>query len=121
MLAAYPAVQPRGLPRQDRGPSDVVLFQLRIDVDALLLAGKIAEAEALMEQRRVELVGLDRSFRRINQAFFASNGVYADTPASSSPIGPLLRRLRDESGSLGAFVARVREFDSLADLEAAGE
>ena len=121
VLAAYPAVQPRGLPRQDRGPSDVVLFQLRIDVDALLLAGKIAEAEALMEQRRVELVGLDRSFRRINQAFFASNGVYADTPASSSPIGPLLRRLRDESGSLGAFVARVREFDSLADLEAAGE
>ena len=119
LLAAHPDVQPRGLPALDRSRSDAVLFQLRRDVDALLAEGRVEEAEALMEATRVQLAGLGREFRRINQAFFAANGVYGDTPASSSPIGPLLRALRDEAGSLAAFVAIVREFDSLRDLEAA--
>ena len=96
-----------------------MLFELRRDVDALLADGRVADAEALMEATRVRLAGLGRDFRRINQAFFAANGVYGDTPASSSPIGPQLRALRGEADSLAAFVAIVREFESLRDLEAA--
>lgn len=119
VLAAYPAVQPRGLPAIDREASDALLFQLRVDVDGLLAEGRIVEAEALMEAQRLEIVALGRDFRRINQAFFAANGVYADTPASSSPIGPLLRDLRAAAGSLEAFVGIVREVESLGDLEAA--
>ena len=119
VLRAYPAVQPRVLSRQDRTESDAILFQLRRDVDDLLTDGRVVEAEALMESTRLQLAAIGRDFRRINQAFFAANGVYADTAASSSPIGPLLRRLRDDAGSLQAFIAVVRELKSLSDLEAA--
>ena len=119
VLIASPAVQPRSLPALDRTESDAILFQLRRDVDDLIADGRIEQAEALMESTRRELVAIGRNFRRINQAFFAANGVYADTPASSSPIGPLLRALRDDAGSLTAFIAVVREVDSLADLESA--
>ncbi len=119
LLAAHPDVQPRALPATDRSRSDAVLSELRRDVDALLADGRVEDAEALMEATRVRLAGLGRDFRRINQAFFAANGVYGDTPASSSPIGPLLHALRGEADSLAAFVAMVREFESLRDLEAA--
>ena len=54
--------------------------------------------------------------RKINQAFFAFNGNYADTPASSDPIGPKLSDLRDREPSLAAFVETVREFTSQSDL-----
>lgn len=116
---AHPAVRPRELPTADRTASDAVLSQLRRDVDALLAAGRIEDAEALMEATRLQLAELGRSFRRINQAFFAARGVYADTAASSSPIGALLLALRGEADSLAAFIAIVREFDSPAELEAA--
>jgi hypothetical protein len=115
----HPTVEPREALAVDRAESDSVLSQLRRDVDALLAAGRVDDAEALMEATRLELADLGRNFRRVNQAFFAARGVYADTAASSSPIGPLLLALRDEAGSLAAFIAVVREFDSLRDLEAA--
>ena len=116
---AHPAVQPRGSPAADRTESDAALAQLRLDVDTLLAAGRIEDAEALMEAARLQLAEMGRNFRRINQAFFAARGVYADTAASSSPIGALLLALRGEADSLAAFIAIVREFDSLAELEAA--
>ena len=119
LLRAHPAVQPRESPAADRTESDAVLSQLRRDVDALLAVGRIEDAEALMEATRMEIAELGRNFRRINQAFFAARGVYADTAASSSPIGSLLLALRGEADSLAAFIAIVREFDSLAELEAA--
>ena len=118
VLARFPALRPSGLPALDRTESDALLHQLRRDVDALLAQGRIDDAEALMEEVRLQLVALGRNFRRINQAFFAANGVYADSPASSSPIGPLLRQLRDGFPTLLDFVAAVRQVDSLAELEA---
>ncbi len=118
---AHPAVRPQESPAADRSESDAVLAQLRRDVDALLAAGRVEDAEALMEATRLELAELGRDFRRINQAFFAARGVYADSPASSSPIGALLQALRGEADSLAAFIAIVREFDSPAELEAAVE
>ena len=105
--------------RPDRSESDAVLSQLRRDVDAFLADGRVVDAEALMEEGRLELAARHgRLFRRINQAFFAFKGVYGDRPESSSPIGPLLRELRARSDSLGDFVARVREVESVAELQA---
>lgn len=105
--------------RPDRSESDAVLNQLRRDVDGLLADGRIAEAEALMEEVRRELAARHgRFFRRLNQAFFAFKGIYGDRPESSSPIGPLLRELRARSDSLGDFVASVREVESVAELQA---
>jgi hypothetical protein len=117
VLAAAPGVQPRAAPPGDLTESDAILFQLRRDVDDLLAGGRVVEAEILMEATRLELAEIGRDFRRINQAFFASNGVYADTPMSSSQIGPLLRDLRARAGSLGTFVEIVREVESASELE----
>jgi len=121
VFAAWPEVQPQEPAPPERLESDGLLFQLRLDVDALLVAGRVDESERLMEEVRLELNRLGRGFRRINQAFFAFNGVYATSAASSSPIGPLLQALRAESSSLVHFLNEVREVTSLAQLEALAE
>ncbi len=56
------------------------------------------------------------SLRRLNQAYFAFHGSYATSPASVDPIGPWLHQLRDQSGSLKAFVDRASQISSLDDL-----
>ncbi|MCK9518809.1 MAG: hypothetical protein M0R74_07285, partial [Dehalococcoidia bacterium] len=52
---------------------------LRLQVDDLLAAGKIDEAERLMEERRQFLAEHGITIRKINQAYFAFYGTYADT------------------------------------------
>ncbi|HZW04499.1 MAG TPA: hypothetical protein VFF68_11270, partial [Anaerolineaceae bacterium] len=59
--------------------------------------------------------------RRLNQAYFAFYGAYADAPrgaAGRDPIGPLVRALRARSGSLKQFVdsiAWITSVDQLAE------
>ncbi len=88
------------------------LRDLRLEVDALLADGRVAEAEARMAAARSELAALGAAYRRINQAFFAFRGGYADQPGATSPYGPLLQRLRAHSTSLAEFVATVRSINS---------
>jgi hypothetical protein len=97
----------------------VEMRTLRRDVDALLAAGNVDAAERLMEETRRFLADNGYYIRRINQAYFAFHGSYGDTPASSDPIGPALQALRDELGSLEAFVETARELTSRAELDAA--
>ena len=118
VLSASPQLQPAAPPPTDRSASDAILRRLRIDVDDLIADGQIEQAERLMETVRLELAELGRDFRRINQAFFAFNGVYGNTPASTSPIGPLLATLRAGSLDLIDFVTAVREIDTLPELQA---
>ena len=127
VLAAYPQVNarpPSSLPSpatpatSTRAQTDALLFDLRREVDALLARGDIDTAERRMEEVRLQLQDLGRNIRRINQAFFAFNGVYADRPESSSPIGPILRDLRAQSPSLIAFMQAVRGVTTPAGLEA---
>jgi hypothetical protein len=92
---------------------------LRRQVEALLAAGRIEEAERLMEEKRQEFVDNGYYIRRINQAYFAFHGSYADSPASIDPIGPKLDELRKRSATLQEFIETVREFGSQADLDAA--
>ncbi len=92
---------------------------LRLEVDALLAGGQVEEAERLMEERRLVFVEHGYYIRRINQAYFAFHGSYADTPASSDPIGPKMVDLRDQSLSLKRFLEVAREFVSVEDLDAA--
>lgn len=91
--------------------------ETRLHVDRLLEAGLVETAETYMEGRRRYFVGQGYSLRVLNQAYFAFNGNYGMSAASSNPIGPLLRQLRDESDSLAHFFGEVRWFTSLADLE----
>ena len=91
--------------------------ETRLHVDALLEAGLVETAEAYMEARRRYFVAQGHPLRVLNQAYFAFNGNYATGAASSSPIGPQLQRLRAESDDLAHFLATVRWFTGVGDLE----
>jgi len=92
---------------------------LRVEVERLLAQGMIDDAEVLMEERRRAFVEHGYYIRRINQAYFAFHGSYADGPGSVDPIGPKLQSLRERSGSLEAFIETARELTSEAALDAA--
>jgi len=92
---------------------------LRLRVDALLAQGKVDEAERDMEQTREFLADHGYYLRVINQAFFAFQGSYADTPASSNPIGPKLAELRQDNPTLAAFVHVAQDITSVAGLDRA--
>ncbi len=92
---------------------------LRHDVESLLAAGRIEDAERLMDEKRRFLAGHGYYIRRLNQAYFAFHGSYADTPGSIDPIGPKLQSLRERSASVSAFVETARGLTSERDLDAA--
>lgn len=95
----------------------------RVRVDELLAAGEIDEAERYMEERRVFFVENGYRMRKLNQAYFAFHGSYADEPGAtgSDPVGPALRELRYHSPSLLDFVLQVRGMTSFDQLQAALE
>lgn len=99
-------------------PAAATLRELRLEVDALLAEGQVEEAEARMEAVRRQLAAEGINYRRINQAFFAFRGGYADRPEAVSPYGPLLQALRGRSVSLAAFVHAVRGVDSVVAADA---
>ena len=68
--------------------------ETRLRVDELLANGKVGEAEAYMEERRLFFVENGYPIRRLNQAYFAFQGTYAENAASSSPIAGQLNRFR---------------------------
>ncbi len=90
--------------------------RIRLHVDELLAQGRVVEAEDYMEQERQKLVAAGHRLRRLNQAYFAFHGSYATSPASVDPIGPWLRQLRAQSGSLKDFLDQVSQMRSLEDL-----
>jgi hypothetical protein len=92
---------------------------IRAHVDTLLAAGRVAEAERYMETERQALVAEGFSLRRLNQAYFAFHGSYADGPAGRlDPVVSDVRRLREQSPSLRAFAEAVSGVASAAELRA---
>ena len=98
--------------------------ETRLRVDELLEDGKVDEAEAYMEERRLFFVQNGYPIRRLNQAYFAFHGTYAESAASSSPIAGQLHRFRELSPDLQTFVLRMADISSypqflerLEDLE----
>ncbi len=90
---------------------------LRLRVEDLLAQGQVERAERLMGEKRDDFEEQGIYIRRINQAYFAFFGSYADTPSSIDPIGPKLQRLRDGAASVTDFVRLVRGLTSQADLD----
>jgi hypothetical protein len=81
------------------------------------LAGEETEkAERYMEERRQFLADNGYYIRKLNQAYFAFHGTYADTPTSVSPIGGQLEELRERSPSLGDFVTTASGISSYEEL-----
>jgi len=98
----------------------VEMRETRIRVDELLAQEKIEEAEAYMEERRQEFVAEGYYIRKLNQAYFAFHGAYADEPgaAGEDPVGPAVQALRARSSDLRTFVAQVARVTTLAELQA---
>jgi hypothetical protein len=91
----------------------------RVTVDELLAAGKIKEAEDYMEQRRLVFWQNGFPIRRINQAYFAFYGAYADVPggaAGKDPVGPTVRAFRAQSGNLSDFLEKISWVTSYSQL-----
>lgn len=93
--------------------------QTRVHVDDLLAEGKVEEAEAYMEQRRKVFVEHGYAIRKLNQAYFAFHGAYADQPgaAGEDPIGPAVREVFTRSPDLRTFVNSLAGVTTLEDLE----
>lgn len=94
----------------------------RVKADELLAQGKIAEAETYMEQRRLLFWENGYLIRKLNQAFFAFHGAYADVPggaAGEDPVGPAVRALREQSASLADFINTIGWMTSFDQLQKA--
>jgi predicted nucleic acid-binding Zn-ribbon protein len=91
--------------------------EIRLAVDDYLAQGQIEQAEEYMEQKRQYLAENGYHIRKLNQAYFAFYGTYADSPTSISPIGAELRKLREQSDSLKEFLDSVVGMTSRQDLD----
>ncbi len=88
---------------------ELFIRNLRLDVDELLELGKINQAEELMESSRFELEKRGYYIRKINQAWFAFNGTYADSPASSSNVDQEIESFIDSQESFGIAIRKLRK------------
>jgi len=122
-LVMPPAAATTEQPLADAPPAfdyRAVMAEPRRPVGAPLAAGRVEEAEAYMEARRVFFVENGYQIRKLNQAYFAFYGAYADTPgaAGEDPVGPAVVALREQSASLHEFMRRIAPITSFAELQA---
>lgn len=90
--------------------------EIRRAVDEYLAQGEIEPAEEFMEEKRQYLASEGYHIRKLNQAYFAFHGTYADKPTSISPIGVEMRELRSQSASLKEFLDAAAAMTSRQDL-----
>jgi len=131
----YPEFVPpvESSPEQDNvtDPVEPPAFDFRTEmaitrrvVDTMLADGNLDGAEAYMEERRRIFVENGYNLRKLNQAYFAFYGAYADEPGATGddPIGPTLLAMREASPSLKEFMRAVSFIGSFEDFEqVAGE
>jgi hypothetical protein len=76
-----------------------------------------------MESRRQVFWENGYRIRKLNQAYFAFHGAYADTPGGAAgaedPVGPAVRKLRAQSDSLSEFINRISWMWTFEQLQAA--
>ena len=88
---------------------------LRLDVDNLLLERKILEAEKLMEDSALILNNNGFKIRKINQAWFAFNGTYGDSPSSVSNIDDELLKFIDNQTTIKIAIDELKNINSVND------
>ena len=97
------------------------LRETRERAGELLDEGKVEEAEEYMKQQWWKLRLHGFGIRKLNQAFFAFRGRYAEGPASISPIGEQVRQARAKYTDVVSFldavsgVSRYSEFLELLE------
>jgi hypothetical protein len=141
--------QPLVIPTPDGSPApnrssdpnqfnfSATMHATRIHVDALLADArsleaqnqldqantKISKAEQYMEQQRQLINSHGYRIRKINQAYFAFYGAYADQPGASGSdtVGPNVIAMRVYSPNLRAFLDRMSTILTLDQLKQAVE
>ena len=102
------------------------MYETRLNVETMLAEGKIEEAEAYMEERRLYMWENGYQIRKLNQAYFAFHGAYADQPggaAGEDPVSAAVRALRAQSPTLASFIDRLAwmwSYDQLKDVVTGG-
>ncbi len=94
----------------------------RVNADRLLADGEIEQAELYMELRRRFFWDNGYHIRKLNQAYFAFHGAYADQPggaAGEDPVGSAVRALRAKTPSLADFLDRISWMWSFEQLQRA--
>ncbi|MBI1885846.1 MAG: hypothetical protein HYS09_05995 [Chloroflexi bacterium] len=120
LFERYPSPEPaQAPPAASRFDFVSAMRALRRHVEELLADGRVVRAERLMEAKRRLFVSKGVYIRKINQAYFAFSGSYADSPASIDPIGPKLQALREKTGSVGEFVRVAARITSVEELDQA--
>jgi hypothetical protein len=97
-------------------PFVVAMRSIRQEVDRLLGLEEIESAEQFMRESRDQLEAKGYYIRKLNQAYFAFYGSYADSPAFPSPIYEELLVLRSESEELSDFLQTASAFTSREEL-----
>ncbi len=118
LLMAEPSQSGAGPNGAEPPPFDFAteMRETRMKVDEMLAAGQIEEAEAYMEERRKLFVENGYPIRKLNQAYFAFYGTYADLPAAVSPIGDQVKRFRELVPDLGEFITTVSDISSYEEF-----
>jgi hypothetical protein len=92
---------------------------IREQVDKYLAAGEIDTAEQFMLQKQAYLAANGYYIRKLNQAYFAFYGTYADSPTYENPIGTTINQLRAQSASLKDFLKTVSMVTGVKNLDSA--
>ncbi len=100
---------------------DQEMRDIRKSIDQYLERGEIDTAEKFMREKRDYLATKGYYIRKLNQAYFAFNGQYADVPAFISSIGMQLNQLHDKSTALRDFLDTAASMTSQQDLNLALE
>ena len=106
-------------PLKDENKFDYIEFmkKLRNNVDQLLSEGKINDAEKLMNESTLILNNNGINIRKINQAWFAFNGTYGDSPSSISNFNDELNDLIDSYESLKDAINDIKNISSLDEYK----
>ena len=93
--------------------------ETRQKTNSLLTAGRIAEAERYMENRRIDFNRQGYKIRKLNQAYFAFHGIYGQDPGAVSPVYQNMLKLRKNYADLAGFIDKISGMTSYKDLEKA--
>jgi hypothetical protein len=104
-------------PSEDGFDFNAEMRAIRLAVDEYLAQGEIELAEAFMEEKRQYLLSMGYYIRKLNQAYFAFHGAYADEPTSVDPIGVEMKELREQIASLKEFLNTVADMTGREDLQ----
>jgi hypothetical protein len=140
---AVPPPPPPETPHESPSPAEgppsfdfrAEMHETRLHVDALLAAGRIEEAERYMEQRRNIFWAHGYTIRKLNQAYLAFYGAYADVPGGAAgdmedPVGggfqvSALKAWLIENGELKKLLRAVsisgKALDILKRIDAVGK